>query len=199
VTSLTHVADDEAAPAHQLLPLERRPDDKRELVERARKGDPAAWEAPYRGLYPRLRAYLVSRAGSHIADDLASETMTRAVAAIERYRHESCGFDGWVFGIARRVSADHHRKRYRRRLAAVPNDPAPVEERFEIADDHAELRRAFAHLRAEERELLELRVVAGLSVSDVAGVLHKSQGAVRTAQSRALGRLRGLLAVEAAR
>jgi RNA polymerase sigma-70 factor (ECF subfamily) len=199
VTRLTDVADDEARLAGRPPPVEHPKEDRRDLVERARTGDAQAWEALYRGLYPRLRAYLVGRAGSHVADDLASETMTRAVAAMGRYRHESAGFDGWVFGIARRVSADHHRGLHRRPLTAVADDPAPIEEPLDIADDHAELRRAFAQLPADDRELLELRVVAGLSADEVAGVLGKRSGAVRTAQCRALARLRRLLEVEAAR
>ena len=56
------------------------------------------------------------------------------------------------------------------------------------------MRRAFGRLRAEDQELLELRVVAGLSAEQVAAVQGRRAGAVRMAQSRALSRLRELLA-----
>ena len=69
----------------------------------------------------------------------------------------------------------------------APGDPAAV------ADDHAELRRAFESLLPGEQQVLELRVIAGLSVEQTASVLEKAPGAVRTAQSRALGRLRQLI------
>jgi RNA polymerase sigma-70 factor (ECF subfamily) len=46
-------------------------------------------------------------------------------------------------------------------------------------------------LSDDDRELLDLRVVGGLSADEVASVLGKQPGAVRMAQSRALDRLRG--------
>ena len=52
---------------------------------------------------------------------------------------------------------------------------------------------AFARLRPEERDLLELRVTAGLDAEEVATVLGKRPGAVRMAQARALARLRTFL------
>ena len=58
------------------------------------------------------------------------------------------------------------------------------------AEEAAAVRRAFALLSDDDRELLELRVVAGLSAEESAGVLGRRPGAVRMAQSRALSRLR---------
>ena len=52
------------------------------------------------------------------------------------------------------------------------------------------MRAAFERLGDEDREVLELRVVAGLSAEEVGNVLGKRAGAVRMAQSRALERLR---------
>lgn len=175
--------------------------DEPAVILAATGGDPDAWEFLYRRLYPRLRAYAARRvAGTHV-EDTVSEIMMRAVRGIDGYRPGPAGFDGWVFGIARRVCADHHRRRLRLRrqdgVAAgmadvvldgqAPGDPAVV------ADDHEELRRAFSLLSPGDQEILELRVVAGLSVDQAAEVLEKAPGAVRTAQSRALGRLRQLI------
>jgi len=58
------------------------------------------------------------------------------------------------------------------------------------------MRAAFALLSADERELLELRVVGGLSAEEVAAALGKRAGAVRTAQYRALAHLRRILETE---
>lgn len=168
-------------------------DDQRALVEAARRGDAAAWEALYLALHPRLRAYAARRVGAADADDVVSETITRAVAAIDRFRWERAGFDGWVFGIARRTSAEHVRRAERsRRVVGADDgvDSTTVDEDTMRAAEHAEVRRAFAHLRPDEREILELRVIAGLATEQVAAVLGKRPGAVRTAQSRALRHLR---------
>jgi RNA polymerase sigma-70 factor, ECF subfamily len=175
--------------------------DEQALVTAAGSGDSDAWEVLYRRLYPRLRAYVARRVDAGHVEDTVSETMMRAVRGIDGYQPGPAGFDGWVFGIARRVCADYHRHRVRLRrqdgvaagMAEViedgraPGDPAAA------ADEHAELRRAFELLLPGDQQVLELRVIAGLSVEQAAWVLEKAPGAVRTAQSRALGRLRQLI------
>lgn len=169
---------------------------QQELVERARGGDPDAWERLYLNVYPRLRSYAASRAGTDAADDLVGETMARAVASIGKFRWEPSGFDAWLFGILRRVCFEHLRRQNRRRRepAFLPVDTLlqPGED-VVLSDDHTEMRRAFSRLSPKERELLELRLVSGLSVDEVAGVLGKRAGAIRTAQSRAVANLRQLL------
>ena len=171
-------------------------DAQHDLVQRARDGDSSAWESLYRNVYPRLRAYARARAGESETDDLINETMSRAVSAIERFRWEASGFDAWLFGILRRVCWEHHRRRARReslwRLKSAADGAEPTDNLL-LAEDHASVRAAFALLSPAEREILELRVVAGLSAEDVAKVLGKRAGAVRTAQSRALSNLRHLM------
>jgi RNA polymerase sigma-70 factor (ECF subfamily) len=172
-----------------------------QLVAGARCGDADAWERLYRRVYPRLAAYLARRVGFEHRDDAVSETMTRAVAGLDRMSLGPAGFDGWLFGIARRVAADHYRQasRYQRQrqrtVAAATTMPVDTEDgssRLLTADEHAELRAAFQQLSPAEQEILELRVVAGLSSEQVAVVLGKRPGAIRTAQSRAVAHLREL-------
>jgi len=172
-----------------------------ELARAARNGDGAAWEQLYRAIYPRLRAYFVNRVGIEHAEDGVSETMTKAVASIRRFSPSEGGFDGWVFGIARHVTVDHHRRHQRiRRLRlasqSVSGDAqvtAPVEYEMDLQDDHALIRSLFSRLTPKEQEVLELRVIAGLSAEDAGRALGRSAGAVRTAQSRALAHLRSLM------
>jgi RNA polymerase sigma-70 factor (ECF subfamily) len=173
-----------------------------DLVAAARAGDQDAWEQLYRGVHRRLRGYVSRRVGGEHVEDVMSETMTRAVARLDRFDLGPAGFDGWVFGIARRVVFEHNRRvdTARRRshdVAATVDtmgagDVEPGDD-LVLADEHARVRQLFARLSPAERELLELRVVAGLSAEDVARVLGKRPGAVRTAQSRALANLRRLL------
>jgi RNA polymerase sigma-70 factor, ECF subfamily len=178
------------------------PAEARRLVDAAAAGDDAAWEALYRALYPRLRAFFVRRVGAEQADDAIGETMMQAVASIDRFGWTEAGFDGWVFGIARHVSVDHHRRQERvrryhhisRMFSGNKTDgTAPVEQDLVIGDDQALVRRLFSQLTPDEQELLELRVIAGLSAEQVGEVLGHKAGAVRTAQSRALAHLRELM------
>jgi RNA polymerase sigma-70 factor (ECF subfamily) len=174
------------------------PEDTSALVERARAADEDAWETLYRRAYPRLLAYAMRRLDADGARDAVSETMARAVANIGRYRPVpgSGGFEGWLFGICRHVVLDAQRAAGRRGYDPPTEgvshaDPA---EGLVSAEEAAAVRRAFALLSDADRELLELRVVAGLSAEEAAAVLGRRPGAVRMAQSRALARLRRHLA-----
>jgi RNA polymerase sigma-70 factor (ECF subfamily) len=165
-----------------------------ELVERARRGDQQAWAGLYRVAYPRLVGFAHRRLGAHdLACDTVSETMARAVAAIDAYVGDDAGFTPWLFGICRHVIADMQRAMFRALppgLLRHDAEPASPEDAVVEDEQRTALRAAFGRLDADERELLELRVVAGLSSAEVAAMLGKQPSAVRMAQKRALVRLR---------
>ena len=170
------------------------------LVERARAGDSSAWELLYRRSYPRLLAYARRRLPSmDLARDAVGEAVTRAVAGIERFRGQGAGFDAWLYGILRHVVVDLQRSTGREGPGIVPETAdlaAGPSDTVLGAEEAGRLRAAFARLGAEDREILELRVVAGLSSEEVADIVGRRPGAVRMAQSRALARLRALLEEE---
>jgi RNA polymerase sigma-70 factor (ECF subfamily) len=176
---------------------ERTSDQVRELVDRARQGDEEAWEALFRRAYPKLLSYASRRLPTaEQAKDAVGETMTRAVANIDKLRGEGGGFDAWMYGIMRHVVVDAQRLLSREGPGLIPDaaDTSPLPGDRVVARDNAiEVRQAFDRLSAADQELLELRVVAQLSADEVASVLGRRPGAVRMAQSRALTRLRGLL------
>lgn len=166
------------------------------LVQKARDGDHDAWASLYLGVYPRLRAYAAARTGPGAVEDLVNETMARAVAGIDKFTWEPTGFDAWIFGIMRNVCLEHVRRTQRRRRDAAATaifDGVHPGEAIELAEDHEAVRAAFAKLSHRDREILELRLISGLSVEQAAKVLGKRSGAVRTAQSRALANLRQLM------
>ena len=170
------------------------PENAGALVDRARAGDESAWKALYRRIYPRLYAYALRRLDTDRARDAVSETMARAVGRIDRYQPMTGtgGFEAWLFGICRHVVLDAQRADGRRGYALPPDDVVHVDftERLVSAEDAAAVRAAFARLSDDDRELLELRVVAGMSADEAGSVLGRRPGAVRMAQSRALARLR---------
>ena len=173
-------------------------EDSSDLVERARGADRDAWETLYRRVYPRLLTYARRRLDPDAARDAVSETMARAVGNIGRFQPVpgSGGFDGWLFGICRHVVLDAQRAAGRRGYGPPPETVSHADpgEALVSAEEAAAVRQAFALLSEDDRELLELRVLAGLSAEEAAGVLGRRPGAVRMAQSRALSRLRRLLA-----
>lgn len=165
------------------------------LVARAKEDDGDAWEELYRHAYPRLLAYARRRLPGDEASDAVSETMTRAISSIQRFTPKGYGFEGWLFGICRHVVADAHRAAGRKAKGSPreETDRTEPDEGLLRSEEEVAVRAAFAKLNDTDRELLELRVVAGLSSEDAAAALGKRPGAVRMGQARALERLRGHL------
>ncbi len=173
---------------------EERGGDGDPLVER----DPRAWSALYDRVYPIMMNYALRRLPtSEQARDCVAEALVRVVATRERLV-EASSPEAWCIGVLRHVVADTHRHTYRERDRAIDVGPVPdgPEDVAARDDEHRVVRDAFERLDAADREVLELRVVAGLSSDEVAEVLESTPGAVRMAQSRALDRLRRLMGEE---
>ena len=124
--------------------------------------------------------------------------MARAVQKIDRFTWTGGGFDAWLYGILRNVLLEQGRKARRARPSGdldpgpgpIELEPDAIQERVERGD---EVRAAYGLLSADDREILDLRVIGELSADAVAAVVGKRAGAVRMAQSRALDRLRAHL------
>jgi RNA polymerase sigma-70 factor (ECF subfamily) len=176
--------------------------DTSSLVAQARLGDQAAWADLYRSAYASLVAFAHHRLGDvDQAKDVVSETMARAVACIDRFTGDDAGFTPWLFGICRNVVGDAQRAKYRfgapqAEVADRASDEPGPSDLYLAGEEQEAVRAAFARLDEDERELLALRVVAGLSSDDVAAALGKRPSAVRMAQMRALGRLRAFVLEE---
>jgi RNA polymerase sigma-70 factor, ECF subfamily len=176
------------------------------LLDRARRGDSDAVNVLLGQLRPQLVRYCRSRlgrvAGSYdMADDVAQEVCLAVLNALPRYRDQGHPFAAFVFGIAAHKVADVHRAGSRSMVlvSELPDqaDDTPGPEDAAVRDAEVEVARALlARLPEQAREIILLRVAAGLSAEQTGEVLGMSAGAVRVAQHRALNRLR-VMAAEA--
>jgi RNA polymerase sigma-70 factor (ECF subfamily) len=162
-----------------------------EILAAARAGDRAALDALYRGLAPAVLGYLRAQGGRD-PEDLTSETFVGMVRGLPAFEGDERAFRSWVFSIAHRRLVDQ-----RRRLARRPEEPVDPSEMPEAtggdAQDEAVARlgarwalESVARLTPEQRDVLLLRVLADVSVRDVARILGKSIGAVKSLQRRGL-------------
>ncbi|WP_346015957.1 RNA polymerase sigma factor [Couchioplanes caeruleus] len=172
-------------------------------VERARGGDLDAYDVLVaRWTAPAHRFAVLLGAGAE-ADDVVQEAFVKAYRQLARYRGDS-GFRPWLFSIVANEARNLHRSRKRRDglvlRAAAKEDPAPT-----AADpaDHVlatERRRRLVDgirlLDSREREVLVCRYFLELSEAETADTLGVPKGTVKSRTSRALTRLRALLAVE---
>jgi RNA polymerase sigma-70 factor (ECF subfamily) len=166
-----------------------------EALDAARAGDETGMEQLWRQLNPLILRYLRVVVGQ-AAEDVASETWLQAAREIRRFRGDATGFRVWLFRVARNRALTELRSSGRRRedlvgleapgeLASRDDPAAEAEER--IATERA--LRLIAALPRNQAEVVMLRVVAGLDVSQTADVLSKRPGAVRVAAMRGLRRL----------
>lgn len=168
----------------------------------AAQGRQDAIEALLRQFRPVIVRYVrarLARTGSQDEDDVAQEVCLALLAALPSYRDMGRPFAAFVFAIAAHKVADAARGAARSPLPvpALPDLPDGRLGPEEIVVAGVEARQArilLAHLPDDQRRLLLLRVVGGLSAEDTGYVLDMSPGAVRVAQHRALLRLRALAA-----
>jgi RNA polymerase sigma-70 factor (ECF subfamily) len=176
--------------------------DLRELTTLAVQGDPGAIEGLITEMRPMIVRYCRARLGRvsghyHIADDVAQEVCIAVLSALPRYRDMGRPFASFVFGIASHKIADALRSAIR---AAIPTedlpdgpDDRPGPEETVVRSAEAEQAKDLLYrLPDHQRELVMLRVVAGLSAEETGNVLGMSAGAVRVAQHRAIARLRAM-------
>jgi RNA polymerase sigma-70 factor, ECF subfamily len=163
-----------------------------DTVEAAKRGERHAWEAAYLAYGKGLMGFLVLRLGDRDdASEALSETFLRALEKIRTLRGGADAFRAWLFRIARNVATDRLRHRSRVFLEADVPDTADLvlggpESAVIAAEDAAEVRAAFANLATDDREVVWLRVCAGLSSDEVGRIVGKKPGTVRMQQLRAL-------------
>lgn len=174
-------------------------DELRPLLARAAGHDPDAWEELYRRLHGPLLRYLGRRIGdTEQAEEAVSETMARAVGAVARFVPGTSP-RAWFFGIARNVMREHWRGVSRDRALeervtgrSVDTTSRPLQEALD-ADERSRLVLAFEQLSDDDQETLELRIIEEMTAQEVGEVQDRSASAVRTAQARAVRRLRTLI------
>jgi RNA polymerase sigma-70 factor (ECF subfamily) len=167
----------------------------RGLLDAARRREAWALEAVYLELATPVLAYLRGQ-GVRDPEDAASEVFVGMVRGLERFRGDERQFRTWVFSIAHRRVIDERRRLARRR--EEPVDPVYLAGPLagsRTGDAEAEsLDRLGTHwaldalgtLSPDQRAVVALRVLADLSVEQVAAVLGKSLGAVKSLQRRGL-------------
>ena len=173
------------------------------ILAGAKTGAPWALEALYKDLQPRLLRYLMPQAPA-VAEDLASETWLGVAVVMPRFEGDEDAFRAFLFSVARRRLLDHRRKEARRRTGAA--SPEVLERSGLVADAEQEAMdglgtgwamERIASLPPDQSEVVLLRVIGDLSVDEVASIVGKRPGAVRSLQLRALRRLARELSEEA--
>ena len=161
----------------------------------AQRGESAALEELYLLHFDRIFSYLNVTVGNrHDAEDLATQTFVRMLESIGRYRLGSAPFSAWLFRIAHNLAMDHFRSRRRWQ----PEEEVPEPEPDERTSAEAQALDAIGRrslldlidgLSPDQQQVLTLKFVFDFSNGDVATILGKREGAIKSLQHRALASL----------
>jgi RNA polymerase sigma-70 factor (ECF subfamily) len=155
-----------------------------------------AWRELYEVVAPQLTRYLRAR-GVPEPDEVVGETFVKVVRYIEGFDGDETAFRTWVFTIGRNLVVDDLRKRSRRPVDVVPDEQllkagprgdAEDDAMRDLATSHVE--EVLAHLSVDQRDILLLRILGGLTIGEIALVVGKKEGAVKMLQARGLAAIR---------
>jgi RNA polymerase sigma-70 factor (ECF subfamily) len=166
-------------------------DAMRKLVGRAQAGERDALEELYLLHFDRIYSYLHMSVGNrHDAEDLTTQTFLKMLESIHRFRWQSAPFSAWLFRIAHNLAMDHFRAARRVQPEEDVPEPADAEPSAEAVAMHTIGRESLLDmiedLSGEQKQVLTLKFVFNFSNAEVAAILGKSEGAVKSLQHRAL-------------
>jgi RNA polymerase sigma-70 factor (ECF subfamily) len=163
-----------------------------EAVAAAKEGDMSALHFLYVRFADDVCAYVRSIVRDpHTAEDITQNVFAKLMKAIHKYERRDVPFAAWIIRVARNVALDHIRASRQIPLAEVrTSDEGREQIGFECA---LSLREALERLPAEQREVLVLRHVAGLSPGEIADRLGKSEASIHGLHHRGRGALKAAL------
>jgi RNA polymerase sigma-70 factor (ECF subfamily) len=170
--------------------------DDKELIAHAAKGDREAFGALYERYVLRVFRHVYYMTSSpQSAEDLTAQTFLNALEAIHRYEMRGAPFLAWLLRIAYNLTVNHTKVRKNGtsplpETLEIPGTNYSPEEACEAKADGEQVWAVVRKLRGDQRQVIVMRFVDGLSYPDIAKVLGKTIGAVRVIQYRALCALR---------
>jgi RNA polymerase sigma-70 factor (ECF subfamily) len=169
-----------------------------ELIARLKAYDEAAIRQVYRLHADGIYRYALYQSGDpSLAEDVAGEVFVRMMESIGSYTYRGSPIAAWLYRIARNLVIDHQRRGARLKpLDFAEESSAAAEDPLELAERQLTweaLRAVMGELTDEQRQVIVLKFVENLDNAEVAEIVGKSQGSVKSLQHRALRSLRRLL------
>jgi RNA polymerase sigma-70 factor (ECF subfamily) len=148
-----------------------------QAVSRAKGGDGEGLHFLYVRYAPDLHRYVNSFVQDrHEAEDIVQNVFAKLITAIHKYERRDVPFTAWILRVARNAALDHMRGR-----RAIPTEEVRVADigRAEISFERGrDLRDALEQLPDDQREVLVLRHIVGLSPGEIAATLGKTESSI---------------------
>ena len=179
---------------------------EKEVVERARK-DAQAFGELYEYYYSPIFAYILRRtARLEISQDICSEVFFKAFRNLGQFQWQDNPFSSWLYRIANNEIANHYRKNsqqlssFKKVLESTPFlAPAAESELIEAEaalkkhEDFLKLHANISKLPIKYQEVIALRYFNNKQLKEIAEILRKKEGTVKSLLHRGLEKLRKLM------
>ena len=175
--------------------------DEESLVRRAQQKDQRAFTELYEAYFDKIYRYVTIKIGDRTeAEDMTQQVFLKALESISSFKWKGVPFSAWLYRIAHNQVIDYYRRQKKRpdtlkddAVVVSDSNPQQVAER---SLDIEQVMSATRKLTDSQREVISLRFSGGLSTSEVANIMGKSQGAIKALQHSAIVALRKALLVE---
>jgi RNA polymerase sigma-70 factor (ECF subfamily) len=175
-------------------------DELNALIRQAKCYDEKAFSKIYKRFYQQVYRYIYYRTNDrNVAEDLTAETFLKVLENIKTYRKDARSFLSWVIKIAYRLVVDHYRaaNKSKRFSSEQLESRIDLKTSFQLVEEDVVNRldgevvwQAVRKLTDEQQQVIYLKFGLGLSNREVAEILGKREGAIKSLQIRALESLK---------
>jgi RNA polymerase sigma-70 factor (ECF subfamily) len=158
-------------------------------IKRAKEGDAEALRFLYVRYADNVYGYVTSIVrDEHEAEDITQHVFTKLLTVLPRYEQRDVPFSAWILRVARNVAVDHLRSR--RPTPTEDPRPATTGADTSTADYGESLRQALRELPDDQRTVVVMRHLVGLSPTEIAERMGRTESSVHGLHHRARGTLR---------
>jgi RNA polymerase sigma factor (sigma-70 family) len=167
-------------------------DDEETTILRAKDGDGDAFSRLYDAYFDRIYRFFYYRVDDEeMAGDLTSQVFIKAWENLDHYQPRGHPFGAWLFQIARNLAIDHYRTSLE--MVSLDGDQIDIEDpaidvaKQEEDQSRAEwVRAALRQITPEQRQVLVMKFIEGMSTDEIAIMMGKRTGAIRALELRGL-------------
>lgn len=167
----------------------------RQLLQRLRQADEAAFNRLYERYFDRVYAFVYARMRNHAdAEEVVQETFTAVFRSIHAFRGKS-SLSSWIYGIAKNNANNHLRRSRAHELRIERAEPELVRSAGSLSDctpeEHASLRRCadamgerLSSVAEWQAQIFVMRHLDDMSIAEISRRMSRSNDAVRSSLYR---------------
>ena len=170
------------------------------LTKIAEERSDDAFQKLYSEYAPRVKTYMMQQgADPALAEELAQETLLTVWRKASQYSPDRGTAAAWIFTIARNLRIDRLRKDVRwqslpdEQAEAIPSEAAGQDEMVLIDQRRVRVQAALADLPPDQRTVVTLAYIEGLSHSEIAEKLSTPIGTIKSRMRLAYQKVRDAL------